>query len=87
MPEDDPKYGNVKYLAGSFAEALYDDMLGVGKSLEARGDLPEDAEEFATVVSQCVLGQLGGALMKQNRASEELEAAQARAMSEELKAE
>lgn len=63
---DDPKYGNAKHLAGLFAEAFYDRMLGVGESLEARGDLPTNAEEFATVVSYVVFDQLAGAVMKMN---------------------
>ena len=67
---------NAKDAGGQLGKALYKSMLNVGKSLEARGDLPKDAEEFAAVVSHHVLDQLGGALMKQNRAYKKLEAAQ-----------
>jgi len=67
MPEDDPKYDNVKYLAGNFAKEFYDSMLRVGESLEARGRLPQDAEEFADRVTYTVFDHLAGAMMKLNR--------------------
>jgi hypothetical protein len=42
--------------------ALFERALGVGYSLQARGDLPADAEEFAHAVVHVVFDGLGAGL-------------------------
>jgi hypothetical protein len=56
----------VTEAAASLGEAFYETMLGVGESLEARGELPETAEEFARIVSYVVFDQMTGAVMAMN---------------------
>ncbi|MDA8027019.1 MAG: hypothetical protein M0T78_10860 [Actinomycetota bacterium] len=56
-----------------FGDALYERMYGVGLSLEARDDLPENAQEFANAVYRAVSDSLSGALQKAGKSSREIE--------------
>ena len=48
---------NIKVSAGSLADAFYETMLGVGKSLEARDEFPQNPEDFAYIVTSVVFDQ------------------------------
>jgi len=67
--------GNAEWFGGNLIQAFHETMMGVGTSLEARGEMPETAEEFADIVTRAVFDQLGGALMKMNRERRESEQA------------
>lgn len=51
------EYG--EYAAKHLSDELYERMIGVWHSLEAKDDLPQNAEEFASVVVHTVFDALG----------------------------
>lgn len=52
--------------AKQLAEALHERMLGVWYSMEAKGDLPENAEEFANIVIHTLFDVLAAGVTKIN---------------------
>ncbi|MDG9704074.1 hypothetical protein [Streptomyces sp. DH37] len=50
------------YAAKNLSENLYERMIGVWYSLEAKGEVPSSAEEFANVVTHTVFDALSSGL-------------------------
>lgn len=50
------------YAAKNLSEGLYERMIGVWHSLEAKGEVPQTAEEFANVVTHTVFDALSSGL-------------------------
>lgn len=57
----------ARYAAPRLAEELYERALGVGYSLAVRGDLPQNAEEYAASVVHTVFDALAAGMMALNK--------------------
>lgn len=60
-------------MVSQFENALFERMISVGLSLEALGNLPQNAEEFANCVYKSVSDSLGGALLAAGKSSTEID--------------
>lgn len=59
--------GYGEYAAKGLADGLHERMIGVWYSLEARGEVPKNAEEFANVVVHTVFDALSGGMRMLNQ--------------------
>ena len=58
------EYG--QYASSQLANGLYESLIGQWYNLEARGEIPQNAEEFANVVTHLVFDTLAAGVSELN---------------------